>query len=151
MINLPSTDNNLSIYCHHLPTIDEYPTTTLKKWQRVILTQHNTEETIAALLQQAKVDSVNDVFDATPGIHLECMELIKTSGKGIWKKAFGTELGRLVQGYKKTRIKEKNATFFTPWHKMPKTKKPTHARTCCSYRPKKVENIEQEQSSEVTD
>ena len=28
--------------------------------------------------------------------------------------------------------------FFTPWHKLPKNKKPACTKTCCNYRPQKV-------------
>ena len=136
----PDITNKLNITCHdqnmmtddnHLPVLDEHPTKLLSHWSQPSAPPTTTSK--------QTMNSANAVYDPISGTYLEYRELLKTSEKKVWQNSFSNELGRLSQGYKKNNIKGTNTLHFIPWSKLPKHKKPTHARMCCDFKPHKDE------------
>ena len=131
-INIPSAADDMTVDDHHLPIIDEHPANTLHRWQQLQCTDSISDNKKNVSHDAPKLESANAVFDPTSGTCLEHKQLVKTSEREAWTNSFGTELGRLAQGYKKTGIKGTNTIKFIPWNKLPTDKKPTCARTCCN-------------------
>ena len=108
----------MSINDHHLPIIDEHPTNTLKRWQQLQYIEPISDTAKDVPQETPKSETANAVFDPTSSTCLEHRQLVKTSERDVWTNSFDTELGRLVQGYKKTDIKGTNTIKCMPWTKL---------------------------------
>ena len=84
---------------HHLPVLGQHSADILKAH-----TQH--------ISNQNKSMQLNSVHDPTSEAYLEHRELIKTEHKEVWTNSFANELGRLSQGYDKSKIKGRNTLSF---------------------------------------
>ena len=75
----------------------------------------------------------NSVIHQTSAVAQEYRHMIKGSERKIWEISFANKLGKLAQGIRE--VKGKNKVTFIPKSKSPKDKKVTYGKIVCEMKP----------------